>query len=345
MLKPVSVTLAVVDRMVKLLRELDRACTPPPLKELDPKRMQRAKAKAEKEVAAAQATAQRRAIHEPGGPRAQTRQGSAGREILRRAESEYRRTDPTLWAETKERSKKAKALAAELAELFSWHGPALDRLSGWGKQRAEWYGYAAAPQGRDGLRAAVVADLASIRLKLEDAANTTTANREVLPALVAQTSRSGSLPARARKAAPAPPPTAGEQMASSRRLAAPERRPGVNAINIDQGQKPRGEKLRGKQRRSLSPEDEAKVLEQCRRRCCVCFGLDGDASEKKGQLAHLDQNHSNNTMDNFVYLCFHHHDTYDSKTSQSKNLTEHEVRSYQAKLHQAVEQGEVPRRR
>jgi len=77
----------------------------------------------------------------------------------------------------------------------------------------------------------------------------------------------------------------------------------------------------------------------------VATAFSGDASEQKGQLAHLDKDRSNNTIDNFVYLCIPHHDTYDSTTSQSKNLTEHEVRLHQAKLHQAVEQGEVPRRR
>jgi hypothetical protein len=127
----------------------------------------------------------------------------------------------------------------------------------------------------------------------------------------------------------------------------PEQRLHFNDPSGHPGEEPEraGTKVKSDGRRSLTRDDEAKVLVKCRRRCCVCFGLDGDASEKKGQLAHLDQNRSNNTMDNFVYLCFHHHDTYDSKTSQSKNLTEHEVRSYQAKLHQAVEQGEVPRRR
>lgn len=95
-------------------------------------------------------------------------------------------------------------------------------------------------------------------------------------------------------------------------------------------------------RRSLSPDDEAKVLEKCRRRCCVCFVLDNDALKKKGQLAHLDHDRSNNAIDNFVYLCLFHHDTYDSKTSQTKNLTEREVRLYQKRLHEAVAQGEVP---
>jgi hypothetical protein len=70
--------------------------------------------------------------------------------------------------------------------------------------------------------------------------------------------------------------------------------------------------------------------------------LNHDDSEKKGHLAHLDHDRSNNAVSNSVWLCLIHHDTYDSKTSQAKNLTEKEVRLYQAKLHQAVERGEVP---
>ncbi|MCG3180923.1 MAG: hypothetical protein BIFFINMI_03288 [Phycisphaerae bacterium] len=97
-------------------------------------------------------------------------------------------------------------------------------------------------------------------------------------------------------------------------------------------------------RRSLSRADEAELLAKCRRRCCVCLALDHDASEKKGQLAHLDHDRSNNEIDNFVYLCQLHHDTYDSKTSQTKNLTEDEVRLYRQKLHDAVARGEVPLR-
>jgi hypothetical protein len=158
------------------------------------------------------------------------------------------------------------------------------------------------------------------------------------------TGGAGSLPAQARNGAQATPSAAGGQMESSKRPVS-KRRSGVNAINTDQRQESRREKLRRKERRSLSQEDAAKVLEKCRRRCCVCFALEGNASQKKGQLAHLDHDRSNNAIDNFVFLCLAHHDTYDSKTSQAKNLTEHEVRSYQAKLHQAVERGEVPRRR
>lgn len=114
--------------------------------------------------------------------------------------------------------------------------------------------------------------------------------------------------------------------------------------HADDSLRRKGPNVTRNKRKSLPPDDEATVLEKCRRRCCVCFMLDHDASEKKGQLAHLDHNPANNAIDNFVWLCLSHHDTYDSRTSQAKNLTESEVRRYQAKLHQAVEDGEVPSR-
>jgi hypothetical protein len=102
------------------------------------------------------------------------------------------------------------------------------------------------------------------------------------------------------------------------------------------------ETVTGNGRRSLSPDDEAKVLEKCRRRCCVCFVLENNDSQRDGQLSHLDHDNSNGDPDNFVFLCLRHHNIYDSKMSQAKNMTEREVRLYQAKLHQAVEHGDVP---
>jgi hypothetical protein len=93
---------------------------------------------------------------------------------------------------------------------------------------------------------------------------------------------------------------------------------------------------------SLSPDDAAGVVLACRRRCCLCSGLNHDTSEKKGHLAHLDHDRSNNAIENFVFLCQSHHDTYDSKTRLTKNYTQHEVRRYQKMLHEAVARGEVP---
>jgi hypothetical protein len=73
------------------------------------------------------------------------------------------------------------------------------------------------------------------------------------------------------------------------------------------------------------------------RRCCFCFGLYGDLALKKGQIAHLDHNHQNDTLDNLAFLCFEHHDEYDSRTSQSKGLTIDEAKHYRERLYVEIE--------
>jgi hypothetical protein len=85
-------------------------------------------------------------------------------------------------------------------------------------------------------------------------------------------------------------------------------------------------------RKRLPTEIETLILTQSRRRCCVCYALKGDDSEKKGQIAHLDQDPSNNDSNNLAFICFDHHDQYDSQTSQSKNLTISEVKQYKLEL-------------
>ena len=81
-------------------------------------------------------------------------------------------------------------------------------------------------------------------------------------------------------------------------------------------------------RRKIPPEVADSVLANCRRRCCLCHALRNDNTEKKGQIAHLDHDRSNNDPDNLVYLCLEHHDAYDSRTSQSKGLTIGEVKRH-----------------
>lgn len=51
--------------------------------------------------------------------------------------------------------------------------------------------------------------------------------------------------------------------------------------------------------------------------------------------------HSHRNPDNLVFLCMSHHDQYDAGTSQSKNLTEAEVRKYRTRLHRAIEDGSL----
>jgi len=66
--------------------------------------------------------------------------------------------------------------------------------------------------------------------------------------------------------------------------------------------------------------------------------LNGDLSQKEGQIAHLDQDRSNHSPDNLAWLCFVHHDGYDSKRSQGKGFTEREVKTYREQLWGAIAQ-------
>jgi hypothetical protein len=77
---------------------------------------------------------------------------------------------------------------------------------------------------------------------------------------------------------------------------------------------------------------EGQLLLGCRRRCAICYGLNRDSSEKRGQIAHLDRDHSNNKIENLAFLCLDHHDQYDGVPSQSKRLTLTEVRVFKAEL-------------
>ena len=85
-------------------------------------------------------------------------------------------------------------------------------------------------------------------------------------------------------------------------------------------------------RRKIPKSVEVAVFERSGRRCCVCVAIRGDCSEKKGQIAHLDKDPGNNDPCNLCYLCLEHHDEYDSTTSQSKGLTEAEIRRYRERL-------------
>ena len=95
---------------------------------------------------------------------------------------------------------------------------------------------------------------------------------------------------------------------------------------------------------AISPEIVADVLTAALRRCCICFALRSDMGEKKGQIAHLDRNPRNSSIDNLAFLCLEHHDAYDSKSSQSKGLTITEVKRYRAELHAFVAGGGLERR-
>src|SRR6187431_3353993 len=81
---------------------------------------------------------------------------------------------------------------------------------------------------------------------------------------------------------------------------------------------------------------QTEVLTRSRRRCCLCYFVNGNEDEVAGQIAHLDQNRDNNDFDNLAWLCLPHHDRYDSRTSVSKGLTESEVKHYSDRLYIAL---------
>lgn len=89
-------------------------------------------------------------------------------------------------------------------------------------------------------------------------------------------------------------------------------------------------------RKAVPPNAQATVLLRSRRRCCICFGLNRDTLIKQGQIAHLDGVVKNNSESNLAFLCFDHHDQYDSTTRISKNFTREEVMGFREELYQAI---------
>jgi hypothetical protein len=93
-------------------------------------------------------------------------------------------------------------------------------------------------------------------------------------------------------------------------------------------------------KRKKTPENtETAILTKSFRRCALCYGLNNDIKTKRGQIAHIDHNPQNISEENLVWLCLSHHDQYDSKSSQSKNITVGELKNYKSKLFKAIESG------
>ena len=78
-------------------------------------------------------------------------------------------------------------------------------------------------------------------------------------------------------------------------------------------------------RKAIAKDVEATVLIRSRRRCCLCAFWDKDYTQKEGQIAHIDRDPSNAAEDNLAYLCFPHHNQYDAKQLQGKNITPKEL--------------------
>lgn len=89
-------------------------------------------------------------------------------------------------------------------------------------------------------------------------------------------------------------------------------------------------------RKKIPSKVESEVLVKSARRCCLCYGLNGDFAQKNGQIAHIDHSRSNYRLDKLVFLCLEHHEAYDSKTSQSKGIIKQEILFYRDLLYTDV---------
>jgi hypothetical protein len=67
--------------------------------------------------------------------------------------------------------------------------------------------------------------------------------------------------------------------------------------------------------------------------------FNNDWGQKQGQLAHLDRDSSNFTEDNLAFFCLPHHDDYDTKRRQTKNLTIREAKTARDRLYEFIETG------
>ena len=97
-----------------------------------------------------------------------------------------------------------------------------------------------------------------------------------------------------------------------------------------------------KSRIPLPKNIEAEILVGSRRRCCICYFVEHNTDQQKGQIAHIDHDSSNNDPINLVFLCLRHHDEFDSNTSQSKGLAEREVAYYRDRLFEVYVNTDVP---
>ncbi|NQT15838.1 MAG: SpoIIE family protein phosphatase [Planctomycetes bacterium] len=93
----------------------------------------------------------------------------------------------------------------------------------------------------------------------------------------------------------------------------------------------------GRKRKRIAKGTETSILISCGRRCCLCWLWDNDDSQKEGQIAHIDRDPSNASEDNLVYLCLEHHNQYDARQAQAKDITPDEVRRARDELLQHLD--------
>src|SRR5215831_9722184 len=92
-------------------------------------------------------------------------------------------------------------------------------------------------------------------------------------------------------------------------------------------------------RRHIPEHIQHRVLDRSRRRCALCVHFDNDWRQKEGQIAHLDRDPTNFAEANLAFLCLPHHDDYDTKRRQTKNLTIREAKTARDRLYAFIEGG------
>ncbi len=89
-------------------------------------------------------------------------------------------------------------------------------------------------------------------------------------------------------------------------------------------------------RKPIPEKIQTNIFLNSRRRCCLCFWLNGEDEVKKGQIAHLDDNNENSSEGNLAFLCLEHHDEYDSEPRLSKGLRLTEVKRWRDELYKEM---------
>jgi hypothetical protein len=87
------------------------------------------------------------------------------------------------------------------------------------------------------------------------------------------------------------------------------------------------------ERKKIKNDMQVELFNLSKRRCCICYSLDNDLKEKRGQIAHLDGDRNNNIINNLVWLCLEHHDKFDSRSRHTKGYQVSEVKAYRKSLY------------
>jgi hypothetical protein len=82
------------------------------------------------------------------------------------------------------------------------------------------------------------------------------------------------------------------------------------------------------QRGRIKSQDEAEILIESRRRCCLCVRLENIRTVRPLQIAHIDRDPTNSRKSNLVALCLEHHNAYDTVSRQAKGLSQAELIAY-----------------